>query len=384
MKIPMILSSDRLSVLIATGLILSSSTVVKAQQSPAIDKSMVQAALMVKVFDQLSAQCKAGRGFNVQESAAVAAWEKEQRIDALRTEIGKLSAQVQGQLDQGATSVLTEISRQQPNANPCTLAMTITRISGSSAGASRSSSRGTESSANPGTGMTTAAPSPSGSSRLSDNSSDNSNVANLVAKIDSFGFDTRMTMGVGGFMTQDVYPVVLFRNGEALKDVKGLSYAGGLEAHRRDKPQSWTRWQRSGGKVQLETSKGWKALPFSATYQTLPSQFRLDGTYRSLSGGGTVAIGGGASVAAWRNYTFFSDGRVMRDGGAGSSVSGSGSSVVTSSVAPNQRGRYQVDGLVLRINYDDGSTENRIIITNPKDPKGAIWLDGKGYVKRKR
>jgi hypothetical protein len=97
-----------------------------------------------------------------------------------------------------------------------------------------------------------------------------------------------------------------------------------------------------------------------------------------------VAIGGGASVAAWRNYTFFSDGRVMRDGGAGSSVSGSGSSVVTSSAAPNQRGRYQVDGLVLRINYDDGSTENRIIITNPKDPKGAIWLDGKGYVKRKR
>jgi hypothetical protein len=186
-------------------------------------------------------------------------------------------------------------------------------------------------------------------------------------------------MGVGGFLTQDIYPMVLFRNGEALKDVKGLTYSEGLNAHRSANPDQWTKWRRSGGRVELQTSEGWKPLPFGQTYQSLPSQFRLNGTYRSLSGTGNVAIGGNSSVAAWRTYTFSSDGRVVRDGGAGASSGGT----VSSSTAPNQRGRYEVDGLILRIQYEDGTTEERILITNPKDPKSAIWLDGTGYSRRR-
>jgi hypothetical protein len=34
------------------------------------------------------------------------------------------------------------------------------------------------------------------------------------------------------------------------------------------------------------------------------------------------------------------------------------------------------------IAYDDGSTEQRVVITDPGDPKAAIWLDGTGYVRR--
>jgi hypothetical protein len=122
-----------------------------------------------------------------------------------------------------------------------------------------------------------------------------------------------------------------------------------------------------------------KKLPFSTTYQSLPNQFRLGGTYRSLSGTGNVAIGGSSSVAAWNTYTFSADGRVVRGGGAGASSG----DVVTSSVAPNQRGRYQVEGSILRIRYDDGSVEEWIVIANPKDPKTAIWLDGNNYARRK-
>ena len=38
--------------------------------------------------------------------------------------------------------------------------------------------------------------------------STNAPSASLIDQIDSFGFDTRMTMGVGGFLTLSVYPVV--------------------------------------------------------------------------------------------------------------------------------------------------------------------------------
>lgn len=380
MKTSTIFLSSRLSIVLAAGLVLGSSTVARAQKQPAIDESFARAALIVKVFDQLSTQCAAGRSFNASESASIAAWEKGQNVTALRTQIQGLSADMQEQLEKGASILLTALTQKQPNADPCNLAVSVTRLASPTVATVGSpSTNNSKPQQVTNSGSRTANRS---SNLAAMSSTSGSDVSKLVATIDSFGFNMRTIMGVGGFLTQDIYPVVLFRNGEALTDVKGLMYAGGLDAYRRAHPEDWTQWQRSGGRVQLKTAKGWKALPFPTTYQSLPSQFRLNGTYRSLSGTGNVAIGGSASVAAWRAYTFFPDGRIVRGNGAGSSASSGGSSVVTSSVAPNQRGRYQIDGLVLRINYDDGTTENRIIITDPKDPKSAIWLNGTGYVRR--
>lgn len=72
--------------------------------------------------------------------------------------------------------------------------------------------------------------------------------------------------------------------------------------------------------------------------------------------------------------------RVMRGQGAGAS----NDSFATGSIAPNERGRYRIEGLMLYINYDDGSSERRILITDPKDPKSVIWLDGVSYVRRQK
>jgi hypothetical protein len=384
MKISTILSGPRMSVLIAAGLLFGSPTISRAQQSSAVDESLVRAALIVKVFDQLSGQCKAGRGFNDRESTAIAAWESEQNVGAIRTQMsdGTIKPDMQGHIEKGAKVAMDQLGRSSQADNPCALAMSVTKLP--QAKFSTTLSRSSTSEAKPeklstsGSGATTTESPTSGSSRQP-KISKNSTVTSLVATIDSFGFNTRTTMGVGGFLMQDIYPVVLFRNGEALKDVKGLTDSEGLNAHRSANPDKWTKWRRSGGRVELQTSEGWKPLPFGQTYQSLPSQFRLNGTYRSLSGTGNVAIGGSSSVAAWRTYTFSSDGQVVRDGGAGASSG----STVASSRAPNQRGRYDVDGLILRIKYDDGTTEERILITNPKDPKSAIWLDGNGYSRRR-
>jgi hypothetical protein len=204
----------------------------------------------------------------------------------------------------------------------------------------------------------------------------------LLSQIESFGFDTRMTMGVGGFMSLDVYPVVLFRNGEALTDVTGLSFSGGPDAHKQANPGDWTRWRRSAGKLQLEGKKDWEALAFQTTYSQLPNNFKLEGLFRSLSGTGNIAMGGTQMVAAWSEYRFTTSGQVVRGNGASGSGEEADVSVVANNIAPNRRGHYRIDGLMLRITYDDGSSENRILITDPKDPKSAIWLDGVGYARR--
>ena len=206
--------------------------------------------------------------------------------------------------------------------------------------------------------------------------------AALVRSIEGFAFDKVMRLGVGGFMGMRVVPVVLFKDGTALTDVEGLAFPGGVAAHRQRDPDDWTTWRRAGDAIELfrrgKRSSEWKTLPFRTVYRTLPADFRLDGTYRSIGGAGNVAMGGSDMVAGWRDLRFARDGRFERGGGSGGSVSGGGASTVFSSTAATRTGRYAIDGLELVLRYDDGTVERRIIVTDPDAPT-ALWLDGAPY-----
>lgn len=204
----------------------------------------------------------------------------------------------------------------------------------------------------------------------------------LLAQIDSFGFDSAPAMGVGGFLTIRIFPIVLFRDGHALTDVQALASQDGIARHRVEHPKAWTTWRREGAQVQTLKVGGWTDLPFTNTYPKLPDDFRLHGLFRSLTGAGTLAIGGEQSVAAFAEYQFFNDGRVQRGGGAGSRGGADGASVITATSAPERRGRYRVDGLEIVMTWDSGEAERRILITDPSDATASIWLDGVGYARR--
>lgn len=205
----------------------------------------------------------------------------------------------------------------------------------------------------------------------------------VLGQIDSFGFHSRLSTGVGGFLTTNIHPVVLFRDGRALLKADGLAFPAGLEAHRRARPADWTRWRRAGGVLEIEGSKGWTKLAFQTIYPKLPAGFRLEGRFRRLSGTGTLAVGGSDSVAAWSEYQFSRDGRVMRGGGAGARAEAGAGSVTAKSTAPLRSGSYRIDGLALRIRWDDGGSASHVLVTDPRDPDSAIWLDGHGYARRK-
>ena len=200
----------------------------------------------------------------------------------------------------------------------------------------------------------------------------------ILAQIDSIGFDFRPIAGYGG-VTMDAYPVVLFRSGDLLMDVTALAHPGGLEAHKKSKPDKWQKWRRSEGKLQRISAEGWRNLAFQVSYPKLPDGFKLNGKFNSTSGIGS----GGESVVAWRQYQFDSNGEVTREGGVGSNSQVAESSTVSKTVAPNRKGRYRVEGLTLRIAYEDGTTESFVLVTDPKDPR-AIWLDGVGYTQARK
>lgn len=384
-----------------------------AQRPDMHDPDFSQAVAALLTYDHFAAKCATAKGLSANDAAQVETWRSANRIDLLRMRLAELDGDPvqRAQVDQARAAVVKKYgnlsflacratlqSTKRPEAqfatnaprmlaalgvatappevtavaaeSPAPATTTAPAVaSGAAAGAATAATAAPVATITPAATAAAAAPPPPPR-------------APLLEQVDSFGFDTRAKMGVGGFMTLDIYPIVLFATGEALIDVTGLSFPAGLEAHRRANPDDWTRWRRAGGSLQLAKERGWEKPAFQATYPRLPDGFRLDGFFRALSGAGTLAVGGSQEVVAWREYRFWSDGRVLRGGGAGGRSEAGNASVATSSVAPDRRGRYRIEGLMLQISYDDGSVESRMLIADPSDPKTAIWLDGVGYVRR--
>lgn len=343
--------------------------------APTPDEALLKAALIVRTFDHFASACRQRGGFKPADGSAVKAWERDHGVAQIRAKaqvIDSEPAQKQ-QLDRGVDTIVRQIDAK--GVEPCLAAVTASRTRDAQFATVAPQLL---------SGAASAAPAPKPTPTAAPPVAGVTPDAALLAQIDSFGFDTRPAMGIGGFITTDIYPVVLFRDGRLLTDVEGLMFAGGMAAHQAAHPKDWTRWRRQGGELQITGEKGWEKRPFQSTFRQLPKDFRLDGLFRRLGGTGNVAVGGTASVAAWNEYRFTPDGRVSRGGGAGGRAESPGGSVVTRSQAASQQGSYRIEGVMLNIRYDDGSEESRLIITDPKDPTGAIWLDGQGYAQRRR
>lgn len=348
-------------------------------QSQPIDpatQALIRAAMTLRTFDRLADACTRGTGFSTAQQRAIHAWQDGLQVASVRQRVTEFE-RTPGMKPLVDSTVQTMLGRLRGQGqSDCELAVSVTRTK---------EGQFADLGAAPAPSAPAAAPTPAPAARPAPAGASSSPAvpAATLEAIDSFGFDVRAGMGFGGFITTEIYPVVLFKNGDVLTDVRGLMAPAGLTAHKAAQPAAWSRWRRAGGELQVEGKKGFEKLPFQATYARLPAGFTLNGLYRRLGGTGTLGVGGTTSVAVYDQYRFFADGRVERDGGAGSRAEAGDVSTVTRGAAATRRGRYTIDGLSLRVVYDDGTSEQRLVITDPKDPKGAIWLDGEGYAQRK-
>jgi hypothetical protein len=350
-----------------------------AQSASGADyEALMKASFTLMAFDMMEQRCLAKGGFSATETTAIDAWKKTNAIPAMRIQMQKLRADPtqDSQLRQAVASIAGALDKNP--ANPCPLvlrlidapdaqfATLIPGLASAKLGTSAKSPAAKTTGVAPSGGVSANRPSA------------------VSQQIDSFGFDTRMIMGMGGFLTTDIYPIVLFRDGSALKKITALSAKSSLADLQRNSPDDWTKWRRNGGKIELQGSKGWDPIAFPKTYASLPPSFRLDGLFRRLSGTGNIASGGDQSASFVRDYRFWADGTVLRGGTAGAAASSGSGTTVVSTAQPDARGKYRIEGLMLNITYDDGSSESRILVADPNDPKTAIWLDGAGYVRRQR
>lgn len=359
--------------------VLVGSTTVMAQSPDMDDRSFLQAALTVMFFYTYTARCTT---LGPKDAATVDEWQRTNGAALIRQRLRALEGAASAAAKVAAARASVQQQVRSMQVAPCDAVLGLTRAPDAQIAAKAPAMlKALQAVAEPPPQTPRAAVQPS---------TDAATAASLGAParqgilgdIEAFGFDSAMTAGVGGFLTTRIYPVVLFRDGSALTDVAGLASPGGIAQHRREHPKAWAQWRREGSEIQLLKGGTWSKLPFRNTYPSLPNGFRLDGFFRSLGGAGTVAIGGTQSVAAWSEYQFWPDGRIQRGGGAGAQAADAGGSVVATAAEPNRRGQYRIDGLELVVRWDDGRDERRILITDPADPKAAIWLDGVGYARR--
>lgn len=343
---------------------------VLAEPAPA-DTALLQAAVVITAFDRLHAGCVRTGGYSTAEREQVLRWQTSNAVDSLRPRTAALlgNTRLAAQLAQAAQQIAQVAHRQ--GASDCAAAAVLTALPDAQFGPAAAS-----------------VPSPAAAPPASPNpamagSGAASVAAGTLAQIDSFGFATRPKMGAGGFIALDIYPVVLLRSGDLLTDVRGLRHAAGLQAHRAAHPDLWTRWRRDGGRLQWQRAGQWAALPFNETYARLPDDLRLTGHYRSTGGTGNVAVGGQQSVAWVDEYRFSPDGSVTRTGSAGSTAQAGATTVATRGGPGERAGRYRVDGLLLHIDYADGSREQRVLIKDPATATSTLWLDGESYVPRR-
>lgn len=183
--------------------------------------------------------------------------------------------------------------------------------------------------------------------------------------------------GVGGMILPDYQPVVLFKDGTAIRNfeqpVSDIDVAKFVKAQ----PDDVTRWQRtaSGYSIQWPTDDKPEITEFGAERpQTFPAGHRLNDYWKRLSGGGNTVMGGDVSVAVSNGYRFFANGSFSTD----SAVSSSALGVFVGSTG-NDSGTYSITGNGLVLAYGNGKTKRLSLYYGGAISDPVLWLAGDSY-----
>lgn len=214
------------------------------------------------------------------------------------------------------------------------------------------------------------------------------------AQVEGVYFKSYTGFGVGGMVTSDFEPLVLFKDGtyyeiegDALEDVD-------LAASRRARPVKWGRWAKSATGYTLTNHKGRSSqtkLQGGSFFKAFPAEAagsRLAAKYSRVSGGGNSALGGEMTIAAVNDLSFAADGRYMRASSAGAIGSGNMSGVATSAYSRKQPagvGQYRISRHTITLTEPDGRTRRQFFAfgsrkTPPQPATNMIFIGDRVFV----
>ena len=201
------------------------------------------------------------------------------------------------------------------------------------------------------------------------------------ADVERWVFALTYQYGVGGMFFAVYEPVVLMRDGVAMRAeavaVEDLDPA-------RLSPADVGRWAARGGSYAIswrdgerETIEGDVGPPVP-----WPADVALEGRYESLGGGGNTAFGGSLITYDLDRLVFARDG-TFTSGGSGGAMSRSATVAGTKAA---RRGTFAIDGSTLTLRFADGTVLRQPLLASEEDgpvrsarEANVIWIGGESW-----
>ncbi|MEM7767962.1 MAG: hypothetical protein AAF253_10810 [Pseudomonadota bacterium] len=197
-------------------------------------------------------------------------------------------------------------------------------------------------------------------------------------------FDLDYVGGVGGFTYPEYTPVYLLADGRACRCTEVAPTALTEADYARQSRADTGTWTQAGGGFEIRYRDGSKPERVKASLAkptAPPAATALRGRYRSIGGGGSVALGGGVMTANVEDLTFYADGSFSEQSfRSGSAPGGVGWS------KRGTAGTFNLDGAVLTLDYRDGRQVQTSVYYSSKRKRtadfgqmGVLWIGGEGF-----
>jgi hypothetical protein len=199
----------------------------------------------------------------------------------------------------------------------------------------------------------------------------------LGRPIEATLLDLEYISGVGGMILPDYRPIVLFKDGTAVRNFEQPVADIDVAQYVKAQPDDVTRWNRVAGGYSIQWPDDNEAgiiKDGTERPKVFPAGHKLNDYWKRLSGGGNTAMGGDVMVAVSNGYRFFSDGRFSTD----SAVSGSAPGVVTGSTGKDG-GTYALSGSALTLTYGNGTVKKFSLYYGGAINDPVLWLGGTSY-----
>jgi hypothetical protein len=183
-------------------------------------------------------------------------------------------------------------------------------------------------------------------------------------------------------MIVEFRPYLLFKDGAILRNPRESPADLDAGRSRAEQPKSWGRYKIVGGKIQAQWSDG-KSQSINKWWVARPAKSgaRLSGLYRSVSGAGNTALGGGAMVVSGSRIQFNADGSFGDERFGGGSNSSAG---VSTAAGAKRRGggSYHLDGYTIELKTSDGRSQRLLFFFFP-DSEDAVGVGSRVLSKKK-
>jgi hypothetical protein len=190
--------------------------------------------------------------------------------------------------------------------------------------------------------------------------------------------------GMGGGIYPVYNPYVLFKNGDLYKEPLGSLASLDIAASKTAEPKKWGTWKMNGSQLVVywpeEKPKYQNSTWEKSSYKNVQPAKKgelLQGSFKSISGGGNTAMGGDLMIVMASNISFNSNGQFTL-----AKVTGSSDNNWTTSSNSNEAGSYRLDGYAIELKYNNGKTEQRLFYFYP-DSRQHFGIGGNVYMPKR-